>query len=113
MTDDRERKSIVAGAPGAAGGMDEDSLAASRVEEEERVLTLVCLKCGREYYFTDGQPAEGMSCGKCGSTVFREFHSAGGDEVDQDFRDSTERDLDPDDPEGDARPGDLIDLNRD
>jgi transcription initiation factor IIE alpha subunit len=113
MTDDRERKSIVAGAPGAAGQVDEEALRASRVEEDESVLTLVCLTCGQEYFFTDQAPEGGLSCEKCGNKVFRDFHSASGDEAARDFRESTERDLDSDDAEGDTRPGDLIDLNRD
>jgi predicted nucleic-acid-binding Zn-ribbon protein len=78
----------------------------------EGVLTLVCLKCGKEYFFTDQTPPGGMTCEKCGSSVFREFFSAEGDEATEDFRDETERDLRTDDPEGDTLPGDLIDLNR-
>jgi hypothetical protein len=53
-----------------------------------------------------------MKCEKCGGTVFRAFHETVGDEASDDFRDSTERDLDPDDPEGDVMPGDIMDLNR-
>lgn len=78
------------------------------------VLTLVCFKCGQEYYFEDQDPPAGMSCEKCGNTVFRDFFTAQeGDEAAQDFEDSTARDLDPDDAEGDAMPGDALDLNRD
>ncbi len=44
--------------------------------------------------------------------MFRAFDTSVGDEVVDDFRDSTERDLDPDDPEGDALPGDVMDLNQ-
>jgi len=78
----------------------------------EGVLTLVCLQCGKEVFFSDDAPPEGMSCEKCGGSVFREFFTAEGDEAADDFRDVTERDLDTDDPEGDTLPGDLIDLNR-
>lgn len=81
-------------------------------EPAEGVLTMVCLKCGKEYFFTDDTPPEGLRCEKCSNTVFRSFFSDAGDEASQDFRDSTERDLDSDDPEGDTLPGDLIDLNR-
>ena len=28
------------------------------------VLTLVCLKCGQEYYYDDGTPPPGMTCEK-------------------------------------------------
>ncbi len=75
------------------------------------VLTLVCETCGKDYFFEDEAPPADMKCEKCGSTVFRAFQESVGDEVMDDFRDSTERDLDPDDPEGDALPGDLMDLH--
>ena len=81
---------------------------------DEGVLTLVCLKCGHEYYFSDGTPPPDMSCEKCGNQVFRDFYSAAeGDEASEDFDDTTSRDLDPDDAEGDTLPGDVLDLNRD
>ena len=76
------------------------------------VLTLVCEKCGKDYFFEDEAPEPGMKCEKCGGTVFRSFHETVGDEARDDFRDSTERDLDPDDAEGDVMPGDIMDLNR-
>jgi hypothetical protein len=75
-----------------------------------RVTTLVCELCGKDYSFEDEVPA-GLKCEKCGGTVFRTFQEALGEAAD-DFRDSTERDLDPDDPEGDTLPGDILDLNR-
>jgi hypothetical protein len=75
------------------------------------VLTLVCEMCGKDYFFEDEQPPEGMKCEKCGSTVFRTFHDHGGDEAADDFRDTTARDLHPDDPEGDVLPGDVMDLD--
>jgi hypothetical protein len=81
-------------------------------EPETSVLTLVCENCGKDYFFEDEQPEPGMKCEKCGGTVFRSFYSSVGDEAADDFRDSTERDLDPDDAEGDALPGDVLDLNR-
>lgn len=78
------------------------------------VLTLVCLKCGTEYYFTDSRPEAGMVCEKCGSGVFRDFFTApSDDDASSDFDETTGRDLDADDAEGDTRPGDVIDLNRD
>jgi predicted nucleic acid-binding Zn-ribbon protein len=80
---------------------------------EEGVLTLACFKCGTEYYFGDTEPPSTLRCEKCGNTVFRSFHTVEGDEAADDFRDSTERDLAPDDAEGDAMPGDVLDLNRD
>jgi DNA-directed RNA polymerase subunit RPC12/RpoP len=81
-------------------------------EPRTEVLTLVCEQCGKDYFFEDEPPQPGMTCEKCGGTVFRSFHEVVGDEAADDFRDSTERDLDPDDPEGDVMPGDILDLNR-
>ncbi|HEY0019518.1 MAG TPA: hypothetical protein VGC13_24665 [Longimicrobium sp.] len=80
-------------------------------EPRGQVLTLVCETCGKDYFFEDEQPEPGMACEKCGGTVFRSFHDSVGDEAADDFRDSTERDLDPDDAEGDVMPGDVMDLN--
>ena len=80
-------------------------------EPVQEVLTLICEKCGKDYFFEDEPPPEDMKCEKCGGTVFRSFDSSVGDEAADDFRDSTERDLDPDDAEGDTLPGDLMDLN--
>lgn len=80
----------------------------------EGVLTLVCFKCGKEYFFAEGSPPEEMTCEKCGNSVFRSFFSADpSDDAVRDFVDSTARDLDPDDAETDTLPGDVIDLNRD
>lgn len=79
---------------------------------DDGVLTVVCVKCGTEYYYGDEQPPEDLTCEKCGNTVFRSFFShETEDEVETDFRDSTERDLHPDDPEGATMPGDLLDLD--
>lgn len=79
---------------------------------EQTVLTLVCEKCGKDYFFDDDPPPPGMTCEKCGGKVFRSFHASVGDEAADDFRDVTERDLRPDDPEGDTMPGDVLDLDR-
>jgi hypothetical protein len=81
-------------------------------DQPAEVLTLVCENCGKDYFFEDEAPQPGMVCEKCGGTVFRSFHSVVGDEAADDFRDATERDTDPDDPEGDVMPGDIMDLNR-
>jgi hypothetical protein len=86
--------------------------AAPGAEGVESVLTLVCEKCGKDYFFQDDPPPDDLTCEKCGGTVFRAFHSTIGDEAADDFRDSTERDLRADDAEGDTLPGDLMDLNR-
>jgi hypothetical protein len=79
----------------------------------EGVLTLVCFQCGKELHF-ESEPPEDLACEKCGGTVFRSFFSPDpADEAAQDFADTTERDLDPDDPGTDTMPGDVLDLNRD
>jgi DNA-directed RNA polymerase subunit RPC12/RpoP len=79
-------------------------------EPVQEVLTLVCETCGKDYFFDEEAPPPQMRCEKCGSTVFRAFDTPVGDEASDDFRDSTERDLDADDAEGDTLPGDLLDL---
>lgn len=79
----------------------------------EGVLLLVCIECGREYQFEGAEePPDDLTCEKCGNQVFRRFDDTETpDDVQADFRDSTERDLATNDPEGDATPGDLYDLN--
>jgi hypothetical protein len=100
---------------GAAERAEAAGQAPEQVGETGSVLTLVCFTCGTEYYFSAGDPPQGISCEKCGNTVFRSFYSAEGeeDEAAADFRESTERDLDADDAEGDTMPGDVLDLNPD
>jgi DNA-directed RNA polymerase subunit RPC12/RpoP len=115
--------------PAEAAGSDDTTIVAAKTATEQpranpadpdaprgrepiqEVLTLVCETCGKDYFFEDEAPPEDLKCEKCGGTVFRAFQDSVGDEVMDDFRDSTERDLDPDDPEGDALPGDLMDLH--
>jgi DNA-directed RNA polymerase subunit RPC12/RpoP len=94
-----------------AGATDEPRDNPAGDEAGTEVLTLVCENCGKDYFFEDDPPPPGMACQKCGGTVFRSFHTVVGDEAADDFRDSTERDLDPDDAEGDVLPGDVMDLN--
>lgn len=86
-----------------AGGTD--------AEPAEGVLTLVCFKCGTEYFFTDEDPPGDMKCEKCGNTVFRSFFTPVDDEVAEDFRASTERDLAPDSASTETAPGDILDLD--
>lgn len=81
-------------------------------EDGGDILTLVCFKCGTEYYFSEGSQPEEMTCGKCGNTVFRSFHSPADERDPEEYDEETHRDLRTDDPEGDALPGDLLDLDR-
>ena len=117
MADERREgpESIPAGHRAAQSRDDPGADSSGPIDEPARgVLTLVCFKCGTEYYFTQSDPPEGISCEKCGNTVFREFFSPrSDDEAARDFEDTTARDLDPDDAEGDTLPGDVLDLNRD
>ena len=77
------------------------------------VIVLVCIECGRKYHFEgESQVPEELTCEKCGNEVFRRFQdSTQPGEAEEEFEDRTARDLDTDDPEGDAAPGDLRDLN--
>jgi DNA-directed RNA polymerase subunit RPC12/RpoP len=81
-------------------------------EERGGVLVQVCLECGREYYFEQQEPPERLECERCGNSVFRSFFAERTpDEVQQDFAESTERDVATDDPATDVTLGDLQDLN--
>lgn len=76
------------------------------------VVLMVCIECGKEYFYEDEAPPDDLVCEKCGNEVFRRFEdTTAPGAAEQDFRDTTERDLDTDDPEGDATRGDLHDLN--
>ncbi len=76
------------------------------------VVVMVCVECGEEYPF-DREPPEDLVCDRCGNSVFRTFigQAPRDDEAEEDFRDSTERDLAADAGASDVRPGDLYDLN--
>ncbi|MEJ2187741.1 MAG: hypothetical protein P8Z36_17770 [Gemmatimonadota bacterium] len=77
---------------------------------EDHVLVAVCEECGREYFFQEAVP-EDLACERCGNQVFRTFEAdTVPDEVEDEFREETERDLAPDDPEGDVVDGDIRDL---
>lgn len=75
------------------------------------IVTQVCVECGHEYYFDGAAPAD-LTCERCGNKVFRMFFAdTSNDEVVADFAESTERDLNTDDPATDVTRGDLYDLN--
>jgi len=81
-------------------------------EPAEGVLVEVCLKCGKEYTFDTSPPSGGLKCDKCGNAVFRSFFATTRrDEVEEDFRASTERDLTMSDGESDVTRADILDLN--
>lgn len=77
------------------------------------VWVLVCLECGREFFFEDGPPPEDMTCDRCGNAVFRDYQVAPrGSEALDSFRDETERDTTPEEGPGEVRPGDVRDVER-
>ena len=83
-----------------------------RATGAQGVLTQVCIECGNEYFYDQGQPPADQVCERCGNKVFRSFFSVtDGDEVEADFRETTDRDTATDDPATDVLPGDLTDLN--
>ncbi|MBX6365561.1 MAG: hypothetical protein IRZ00_16960 [Gemmatimonadetes bacterium] len=76
------------------------------------VLTQVCMRCGKEYVFDTAEPPADLTCEKCGNQVFRSFFDVTGpDEVEEDFRVATERDLATDDPATDVTAVDVRDLD--
>ena len=80
---------------------------------ESGVQIEICVECGREYTFEDEPVPETLECEKCGGKVFRSFFEAfEPSEASLDFEETTGRDMDPDDPEGDTTSGDLVDLER-
>jgi predicted nucleic acid-binding Zn-ribbon protein len=75
------------------------------------VLVQICLKCGKEYMFDEQEPPADLACEKCGGEVFRSFFAdTRPDEVNEEFRESTERDTLTTDPATDVTRGDLHDL---
>ncbi|MGH7475755.1 MAG: hypothetical protein ACRELD_05660 [Longimicrobiales bacterium] len=108
--DARQRADIET--PSATGrGDDADRAAADRGDPVGEVRVQVCVECGREYMFEGETPAD-LACDRCGGTVFREFYAdAQTDDVEEEFREATERDLATDAGGSDVRPGDLYDLN--
>jgi DNA-directed RNA polymerase subunit RPC12/RpoP len=79
--------------------------------EARELLVQVCLECGKEYMFEETEPPDDLTCEKCGNTVFRSFYANPvEDEVETDFRESTERDTATDDGAGEVTRGDLQDL---
>ena len=78
----------------------------------EGVLVQVCVECGKEYFFDNQQTTEVLTCERCGNTVFRAFYDVtDGDEAVADFRETTDRDITPEDPATEVSRGDLYDLN--
>jgi DNA-directed RNA polymerase subunit RPC12/RpoP len=77
------------------------------------VRVLICLECGKEYFFEQQEQPTDLKCEKCGNEVFRPYSVATrGDDAEQDFHETTDRDTDPDHGPGEVKPGDVRDLDR-
>lgn len=81
-------------------------------EPTQGVLTQVCLECGKEYSYEDEDPPADLECEKCGNVVFRSFFTpTEGDDVEEDYRALTERDLATNDDANDVTRADVMDLD--
>lgn len=90
----------------------EEQKAAPADSMADGVLVQVCVECGKEYFYDDQPPPSEQKCERCGNTVFRSFFDVtDGDEVVADFRETTDRDITPEDPATEVSRGDLYDLN--
>jgi hypothetical protein len=75
------------------------------------MLTLVCIACGNEMFFTSKPPEENV-CDKCGGTVFRSFFTPTvRDDATESMLDDTSRSMTLEGGAPDTTPGDLRDLN--
>ena len=93
--------------------MAERKKAAAKPAADSGILVQICVECGREYTFEDEPPPDDMACEKCGGKVFRSYYETENpSDAQRDFAETTDRDMHPDDPEGDTTSGDLVDLER-
>ncbi|MEO8878811.1 MAG: hypothetical protein ABI446_00250 [Gemmatimonadaceae bacterium] len=77
----------------------------------EGMLTLICITCGNERFFTAKPPAD-EPCSRCGSTVFRSFFTPTvQDEVTESMLEDTARSISLDGGSTDSTAGDIRDLN--
>ncbi len=78
----------------------------------EGVLTLVCLTCGDERFFSDGPPDGNETCLRCGSTVFRRFFTpTTRDEATESFFEDTRRSITLDGESPDTSPDEVRELD--
>ena len=76
------------------------------------LVTLVCLTCGKERFFTQDVPA-GVTCEQCGSTVFRTFATpTEPDEAAIDALEAQARSMAYGDSSPDTTAGDVSDLGQ-
>ena len=77
----------------------------------EGLLTLVCVTCGKEWFF-DKKPPRHLVCDRCGSTVFRNFFTpTTADEATISSLEETARSIALDEESPDTTEDDLRDLN--
>jgi len=77
----------------------------------EGMLTLICITCGNEMFFTTQPPAD-EPCSRCGSIVFRSFFTpVASDDVAESVLEDTARSISLDGGSTDSTAGDLRDLN--
>lgn len=82
----------------------------SNTRGPEGMLTLICITCGNEMFFTTRPPAN-EPCSRCGSTVFRSFFTPTvRDEATESMLEETTRSISLDGG-SDTTAGDLRDLN--
>jgi DNA-directed RNA polymerase subunit RPC12/RpoP len=78
----------------------------------EGMLTLVCINCGKELFFTTKPPKDNEPCPKCGGTVFRSFFTPTvRDDATEAMLEDTSRSIALDSAPTDSPKGDLRDLN--
>jgi predicted nucleic acid-binding Zn-ribbon protein len=78
----------------------------------EGVLTLVCVTCGDEQYFTEGAPDGRETCHRCGSTVFRRFFTpTERDEATESFLEETRRSVTMEGESPDTSPDEVNELD--
>lgn len=78
----------------------------------EGMLTLLCLTCGKELYFTDNPPGNEVKCPRCAGTVFRSFFTPTvPDDATESQLEETTRSVALDEESPDITESDLRDLN--
>jgi hypothetical protein len=75
------------------------------------ILTLVCITCGKEMFFTTKPPAD-EPCPRCNETVFRSFFTPTvQDEATESMLEDTTRSISLDGGSTDSTAGDVRELN--
>ncbi|MBK5188073.1 MAG: hypothetical protein JJD97_07490 [Gemmatimonadaceae bacterium] len=75
------------------------------------MLTLVCITCGNEIFFTE-KPPQKEPCSRCGGSVFRSFFTPTvRDQATESMLEETTRSISLDGGSTDSTAGDLRDLN--